>query len=397
MLLIVKFAMIMITAMKRILLAALAAVAVLAGCNKIERVGRNSSSGTSGQGSGQQTDFDLAFNSSWSVEYSGREYGATGTADIISVSGVPSNLKYLVSVINRENYASYEGDLKAFMRQERKDAADDYIYSGGSRNISFDVFRHGTWYAFVMGLDATGNLTGEYTYSKFEVSEEVPTEEYKKWLGSWKVKAPGLGFDYTLTITQQEANYVYRVDGWECYPKDRESYWKGEGFVMMDQEYLETFYDSGDMYFTSQYIQTYKETNGTNVDEIFLGEVDYDGILHPQGLYVLYDEGFDLAKAAFGNDGGTATLSPCRVIAVIEGEDFPTSFYQMRYFAIGGGETTYYNEKVPVFPIQMERSSQASQTSAVRLRSGLESRSPMRGRLFRPRTGQPQRASVRLR
>lgn len=367
----------------RILLVVAIAIAALSGCRKHDKPERQHNDGTEnsgGNGQGQQqgqATFNLVQNTSWTVTYDGREVRNGYKVEVINVDNIPANVIYIVSVINRENYATYGGDIEQFMKNELE-AAGDYIYEGSPEEILFDPFRHGTWYAFIMALDSNHNLTGEYAYSKFTVEEEAATEDFSKWLGNWT--ATQGQYSYDLTISSIENNFIYKVEGWETGKYLQEQ---------MNQEYLETFYDGGLMYFVSQYIGSYEENN-TTMEECFLGEIDYDGILNEQGVYLIQDEGIDLAYATLLSDG-TADITPCQVTTTIgtgnKSEEFTTTFFDMKYFvwSVGEGQWYHYNDDVATLPMTMKRSEAApASTKAVTVLRAHNNR-PLRGKVFVPK------------
>ena len=385
------------------LLAAVAVVSLAASCHKHEKISRQNGGGNGGSGEvvnpgNQQTVFQLSENTSWTIGYAGRANRGGSTVDVIETS-VPQNIIYLVSVINRENYSTYGGDLKSFMENERDwvmdldaDEQSFYIYSG-PQSIAFDPFRHGTWYAFIMALDSDYKLTGEYAYKIFEVEEEEATDDFKKWLGSWTVKGktdgkPARDVTYNLTVSSEEANYMYYVEGWEVFDGADEQ---------MNQEGLVTYYDRGDMYFVSQYIQSYEE-NGDTMEECFLGEIDYYGILHEQGIYLIENEGIDLAVAQMDKDG-KVSFQPCEVTTYIEDEEFTANFYDMKYFVWSQNDALWYhfNDNVAVFPLTMEKAAQqAPPPSGIARRGIAKPEKALRGKVYVPREQRKAKA-VRVR
>lgn len=381
----------------RFLLIAAIAVTAVAGCRKHDRPQRQNGGEGNGQeqGGGQEQQVvTLRENKTWSIEYGGRKTVQGVKVEEIIVSNVPSNTLYLVSVINRENYATYDGNLKEFMEAELEYAVKkDYIYSG-DQSIQFDPFRHGTWYAFIIAIDSDKKLTGEYAYLKFNVQEEEPTEDFLKWIGNWK--ATDGKITYNLAVSSLEANFIYRVDGWEVFDG---------ADVEMNLEYLETFYDGGDMYFTSQYITSYEDEdlNGVVVDECFLGEIDYDGILFPQDKYLITDENIDLACACLSG-ADKAVIQPCPITAVMsEGgktEDFETVFYRMKYFFWNTSThvwNAYNNVDTIVFPVNMTRVADAPAPNAIGRRGLATSKSAtraLRGKVHKARTQRAKAVKV---
>lgn len=379
----------------RFLLIAAIVVAAAAGCRKHERPQRQNGGEGNGQeqqgGGREQQVVTLKENKTWSIEYGGRQTVQGAKVEVINVSDVPSNTLYLVSVINRENYSTYEGDLKAFMQAELEYAlqfGNDYIYTGSPETILFDPFRHGTWYAFIIALDSEKNITGEYAYKKFEVEEEEPTEDFLKWIGDWS--ATDGKFVYNLKVSNLEANFMYRVDGWEVFTGAQEQ---------MTYEYLETFYDGGSMYFVSQFIQSYEDEGNNNVtmEECFLGEVDYDGILHSQGIYLITDEGLDLACATLKGEN-SAVIEPCMVTTNIEGEEFEAPFYDMKYFAWNTSDKQWYhyNDETMGFPVSMTRVANNPAPTSIGRRgvAKVTAEKALRGKLYKAKT---QRATSAVR
>lgn len=364
----------------RILFVMAIAIAALSGCRKHDRPERQNPGGGGNEGGGngqqqEQTVMKITENKNWVITYDGKDIRDGYKVEVITVDNVPANVIYIVSVINRDNYATYGGDLESFMKNELE-AAGDYIYEGSPQEILFDPFRHGTWYAFVMALDSNHKLTGEYAYSKFTVNEEEPTAEFNKWLGNWT--ATQGQYSYELTISSLEANFIYKVEGWETGKYLQEQ---------MNQEYLETFFDNGRMYFVSQFIGSYEENN-TTMEECFLGEVDYDGILNEQGIYLIQDEGIDLAYAALTDDNN-ANIVPCQVTTYIgnNNEEFTANFYDMKYFvwSVGEKQWFHYNDEVATLPMTMKRSQAAPASTKSVVAQRAQNNRPLRGKVFVPR------------
>ena len=362
----------------RLLFVVAIAIAALSGCRKHDRPDRQHPGGGSNEGDGnghttEQTIFQLKENKNWVISYGGKDVRDGAKVEVINIDNVPANIIYIVSVINRDNYDTYKGNVESFMKNELE-AAGDYIYEGSPEEILFDPFRHGTWYAFIMALDSNHKLTGEYAYSKFTVEEEEPTAEFNKWIGTWTATQGQYAYD--LTISSLEANYIYKVEGWETGNYLDEQ---------MNQEYIETFFDNGRMYFVSQYIQSYEE-NGTTMEECFLGEVDYDGILHEMGLYLIQDEGIDMAYASL-EDENNATITPCEVTTDIDGEEFTTNFHDMKYFvwSVGEQQWFHFNDVVATLPMTMKRvEAEPAGTKATAVMRGRSTR-PLRGKVFVPK------------
>lgn len=391
---------------RSIFLLAAAGLMALAACNKHEVVRHGNGDGTGDKEKPEPKPtytFKLQANDSWNIGYLGRKTfeendGSVIPVDAIDVSGVTAD-SYLVSVISRANYESYKGDVAQFLKDEAQ-YNNEYVYDAASVVINFDPFRHGTWYGFIIGLNPDKSASGEYAYAKFEVLEEEPTPDYLKWIGKWNI-SDGKGIFYPLVVSQLEANYIYQVDGWET----GSSIDKKEGTVM-DQEYLETFYDAptGSMYFTSQYIQSYTDDKLGDMDECFLGQIDYDGITQEMGLYIITDEGLDLAEARMTEGGEFANVLPCSVRTTVGDETFETNFFNMQYFGFAVKEEVWYpyNDNVPGFPMTMTKVEDAGQgdnppAAKIGRRSVKKASMPARAKVHVPKADRPAATAVRVR
>lgn len=386
----------------RILLIAAIAVVAAAGCRKHDRPQRQNG-GEGGQqqeqqGGREQQVVTVKENKTWQVEYTGRHSLNGEVVDVISTT-VPDNVIYLISVLSLDDYSSYNNDKLKFMQTELdwvmgmdKQVQKDYIYTGPA-TIYLNPLMHGDWYAFVIAVDSDYKITGEYSAICFQVEEEEPTQDFLKWVGAWKVTGktdgrPSRDVTYVLTIQSLEANYMYEVAGWETLEK-AENDW-----MQMDQETLVTYFDRGDMYFTSQYIQTYedKEYDDT-VEEVFLGEIAYKGTHATPGIFIIEEEDRDVAVAKLSEDGKKASIEPVEVTALIgegdEQENYTTVFYDMKYFGWSQKEMGWfvYNENVAVFPLSMEKieTAPAQVTKAPVLKRGTSTRA-LRGKVHKPRT-----------
>lgn len=390
----------------RYIAAAAVMAAVLAGCStRVEPYNRQ---GKQNQGQEQQKPQDKEItptpNKTWTISYEGRKVVDGAYTDEIRVNNVPAGQKYLVSVINRANYATYGGDLAAFLKNELE-YNSDYVYEGSPEVIQFGRLRHGQWYAFVIGLDANKNLTGEYTSIMFNVEEEEASQEYLEWLGNWSVSDGRI--EYEIKISQIESNQVYRIDGWEVR-KD------ATDWEQMNQEYLEAFFEPSNdrLYFVSQYITTYDDESldGASVDELFLGQIDYAGLTEEQGLYIVPDENFDLAYAEADIDD-KAYVSPCDIRVAVGNDDFAGKFYCMQYVyqEVQSGQWHVYNNDVIRFyddygvmkPLTMTRksTSQDNKPSGIMKRNGkvsvAEEEKPLRARVYQPRSERKAKGVVR--
>lgn len=323
-------------------------------------------------------------NANWQVSYEGRKVVDGSYVEEIRVNNVPAEQQYLVSIINKANYSSYGGDLLEFFKYELAHNSD-YVYQGSPAVIQCERFRHGTWYAFVIGLNKNKELTGEYAYCMFTVEEEAPSAEYLSWLGNWTVSDGNIS--YNIKVSKIEANNVYRIDGWEV--RNDTYYW-----VQMNQEYLEAFFEpaNGRLYFVSQYITSYydESLDGATVDELFLGLIKHNG-----STYIVPTEGIDLAYAQH-DDEELASVRPCSIKIDIDNDTFEGNFSCMQYVyqEVQNGNWHFYNKEsisllrnVTMVKTKGEANIPRS-TVMLRGKAHLTSEDkPLRGIVYEPRAG----------
>jgi hypothetical protein len=279
-------------------------------------------------------------NTTWKIAYNGRVDKDGGRVEEIVITDVPSNQKYIVSVISLAQYVTFGGDIMDYLNYELEHNSD-YVYQGSPQTIYLNPVRHGTWYAFIIGLDKDKKLTGEFAFNSFDVAEESESAEYKFWIGDWTVSDGTVS--YNLQISHIENNQVYRIDGWEVRRN------APSGWTQMDQEYLEAFFEpsNGRLYFQSQYICTYtdQDLNGEMVDELFLGQIYYNGIQEGEGYYIIPQEGIDLAYAEKTADN-KGTLQPCNIETNVGADLFQGKICRMQYLyqEIKSGGFHFYND-----------------------------------------------------
>ncbi|MBQ9892474.1 MAG: hypothetical protein IJM35_04890 [Bacteroidales bacterium] len=350
--------------MKRtiILLTAVAAAMLAASCNK--HVEHRTS-----------TTITLNQRSDWTIAYMGREDyeeedGYLSRVERMKVE-CPGAEYFIIRTITRDDLKDlYGSDWLTFFREEAR--AADFITDaegGYPQDQLFDLLRHGSYNAFLIGLDSRGKPTGDYAVSNITVKEDPATDGFKRWLGKWNVK--GTKVSYDIEITSLENNFVFRVDGWEC----------GEDIdpktgTQMSQEYLETYFERENdlMYFTSQYIQSYEDKdfglreNNYAVDEMFMGCITYNG----EDL-IITSEDIDIAAGKLAQDGVSGTIEGIGLkVDIDDRTTIDTEITQIKYMFTPDWENWYfYNENVPYLPLTLTktggpRASSARQASPAR-------------------------------
>ena len=344
---------------------ALAAIAALAlnGCIKHEpynghRPGPDDGGGNGG-GTPSEEKLVLRERTDWTVRYVSRE-------DWINEDGVYEKVEhfsflysgngyYIVRIVRPDDFKNaYDSDAAAFFTYEGKrlvedaknDGVDfwqytDEVFTSKIKDILFNRLRSGTWIAFMFEMDANGKVTGDYAESTFTIQEEVATEAFSKWLGSWRATNGLMGYD--LTISSIDNNFLYRIDGWEV----------GDAAAFdMDLEYLEgEFWEpNGFLYIRSQYLGTYDDENLGTVDELFMGNIFDSG-----GLKLITDEGIDIAVMVWQGEK-KAELQGAEVTISTNNGDYSTKFHSIQYYmwAHKNSEWYPYNDNVAKLPLKME-------------------------------------------
>ena len=345
---------------------ALAAIAALAltGCIKHEPYGHrpdpDDGGGNGGHGGGgtSQEQLIVREHAEWAFQYVGREDYLNDYGEIERVERFRHKYSgtgyFIIRIVRPEDFKNeYQSDAAGFFTFEAEslltDAKNDgvnfwqytdEVFDARTPDILFNRLRSGTWTAFLIELDNTGKVTGNYAETTFTLQQETASAAYNKWLGKWLVSNNLMG--YELEISALDNNFLYRIDGWE----------RGQaaGF-QMDQEYLEGEFwaPNGFLYIRSQFLGTYDDDNLGTVDELFMGN-----IFDSNGLTIITDEGIDLAVMV-PMEGGTAELQPMEVTLKTDNGDYTTKFHSMQYYmwAHKTGEWHPYNANVPELPLTM--------------------------------------------
>ena len=345
---------------------ALAAIAALAltGCIKHEpynghRPDDGGGSGHGGGGTPSEEKLVLRERTDWKVQYLAREDWVNDDGSLEKVEHFSflynGSGYYIVRLVRPDDFKeAYDSDAAAFFTFEAKslleDASNDgvnfwqytdEVFTSKIKDIFFNRLRSGTWIAFMIELDAQGKATGDYAETNFTIQEEVATEAFSKWLGTWLATNGLMG--YELTISSVDNNYLYRIDGWEV----------GDAAAFdMNLENLEgEFWEpNGFLYIRSQYLGTYDDDNLGTVDELFMGNIFDSG-----GLKLITDEGIDIAVMVWQGEN-KAELQGAEVTINTNNGDYTTKFHSIQYYmwAHKNSEWYPYNDNVAKLPLKME-------------------------------------------
>ena len=248
-----------------------------------------------------------------------------------------------------------DSDFEAYYKSEVRALFEDYqssfgIEEGSSKwnnivskgDIAWQEprLRSGDWHLFMIGLDPDGELSGLYQSYGFNIEQEVATDEYNRWLGTWAVADMSGSEYFDITIIPSENNMWYYMGGWESS--------NVYAFDTNDPSLMpELFFDkmTGKMYFVSQYVNT-MISDTESVDFYFSGTFTY-GQTYVLGQEVL---NFKMAQSSFIN-------SECSE-ARIEGQNFTQSgmafpIEQICYLYYNGGSPGAISLIIPTLPLRL--------------------------------------------
>ena len=241
---------------------------------------------------------------------------------------------------NRDLRALFE-DYQSSFGFEEGSSKWKTVLSSGDITCSEQRLRSGDWIAYMVGIDTDGELSGMYQALEFNVKAETPTEEYKRWIGTWAVSDSD-GFLFNIEIIPSENNMWYYLSGWEST--------NIFGFDTNDPALMpELFFDkaTGKMFFVSQYLNTL--TSGTDaIDFYFTGTFIYGN------TYVLGDEVLNLRMAE------TIFVASDYTEAMIKSLDFVTSgmsfpIESICYMYYAGSQPSAISLAPPTIPLSMHK------------------------------------------
>lgn len=242
---------------------------------------------------------------------------------------------------NRDLRSLFEDYKSSFGIEEGSSKWKDVLCSG---NITWPEqrLRSGEWHVFMVGIDPDGELSGLYQTLQFEVEQEVATDDYLKWVGTWAVSDLSGTALFDIAIIPSENNMWYYMGGWEST--------NIYGFDTYDQSLMpELFFDksTGKICFVSQYVNTML-TDTEALDFYFSGTFTYGN------TYVLGDEVLNLrmAESSFTNaDCKAARINSLNFIN--SGMEFPIESICYMYY--NGGQPSSISLSVPVLPLNMTK------------------------------------------
>ena len=257
---------------------------------------------------------------------------------------------YVVVTLKDSDFEYYYGrDLRSLFEDyhssfgfEEGSSKWKSVLNSGDITWSEQRLRSGEWTAYMIGIDPDGELSGLYQTLQFTVEQEVPTDAYNRWLGTWMVSDRSGAELFEIQIIPSENNMWYYMGGWEST--------NIYSFDTYDPSLMpELFFDkeTGKMYFVSQYVNTMLSGSET-LDFYFSGTFTYGN------TYVLGDEVLNLrmAESIFVNSSYTDAMINALEF-VNSGMAFPIESICYMYY--NGSQPSSISLAVPTLPLNMTK------------------------------------------
>lgn len=301
-------------------------------------------------------------NMNWNITYDGRTEGILpGSMETIEFDNFKctstDDEPYLIALIKDSDYKAYQKDPDHKLKI--RTFFEDYIASTGIESSEWaevlekgdciwkeQRLRHGDWIVFMVGVDEEGELTGLYRQVATVIEEEIPTDEFNKWLGTWDVTGydQGVRYDFRLSILSSEANMWYYSIGWEP-----------NNIYAFDPAFLpvEIFFDkiTGNAYLVSQYVTSAVDEIGNQRDFYFYGTFQFGD----SSTFVDIDN-MKVAEIKMTNAANTeARVTGLTFNTTQAGSQLSFQFSEVIYYMTDGVNGTAISMSHPDFPFTMKK------------------------------------------
>lgn len=232
----------------------------------------------------------------------------------------------------------------------------------------------GDYVLVVYGFDGNAQHTQTYSTLEFSIEEEVATEAYNSWLGTYRFSGQVEStddydqsilkdMDYFITIEAVDNNNVYGVRGWECLPPTGYDW---ENVVDVDWEKdIMGYEDSESKFVFPAYFNNGKlEIRETGITYLQFGA----GSTYTMGMYgYAYDDAYDvvsptlsegtaMAQAEPVDDAGKTTLVGLDAVYQNGTEKVEYTYLKMGYIAYDPATYAYITVNPAMkFPIDITK------------------------------------------
>lgn len=228
---------------------------------------------------------------SWSISYKERRVSADDPdveSEVLEckVTDVDSLNTYVPCLLSKADFQSaYGGDLRKCF--------EDYVSFRNLEHVKWvnvvscedselveDRLRHGDYVAFMIGIDAEGELTGYYARTEFSLAQESASDAYRRWVGRWTLSGryKDTKITYEVDIQSDENNLYYRMYGYES--TSASDYFKTVPDDLPILLYFEK--SSGDVYVVSEALADLPDETLAELYDFYLYgcvEVEYSGYM----------------------------------------------------------------------------------------------------------------------
>lgn len=289
-------------------------------------------------------------NDNWSIERGERSVNPSDRMEYDNfICSSEDDETYVVLPIKVSDFEFYyQNDMRALFEDFHADfglevGASQWqnVLKEGDVTWSEQRLRSSDWIVYMLGIDRDGELSGLYQEYRFKIEQEVSTEEYNRWIGTWQVSDKnGLNL-FSISILPSENNLWFYLAGWE----GNNLYFDTADPALM----VETFFnkETGKMEFVSQYVNTM-------VQDIESIDFYFSGTFYYGGNYVIDLMNYKMAETSFTS----ADYTEARVEGldlVDPGRGLNVPIQAVCYFYYRGSQPSSISLEVPNLPLTLKK------------------------------------------
>lgn len=289
-------------------------------------------------------------NDNWSIERGERSINPSDHMEYdnfeISSSDEETYVVLPIKVSDFEFY--YKNDMRSLFEDYHADFGLEVgssqwrtILKSGDITWSEQRLRSSQWIVYMIGIDADGELSGLYQEYRFTIEQEVATDAYNRWLGTWQVSDRNGRDLFSISVIPSENNLWFYLAGWE----GDNLYFDTADPALM----IETFFnkETGKMEFVSQYVNTMIQDTET-IDFYFSGTFYYGG------NYVIDLMNYKMAETSFSNaDYTEARVDGLNLVDPVRGLNVPIQ--AVCYFYYRGSQPSAISLEIPSLPLSLKK------------------------------------------
>ena len=289
-------------------------------------------------------------NDNWSIERGERSINPSDHMEYDNFEISSSDEEtYVVLPIKESDFEFYyKNDMRSLFEDYHADFGLEVgssqwrtILKSGDITWSEQRLRSSQWIVYMIGIDADGELSGLYQEYRFTIEQEVATDAYNRWLGTWQVSDRNGRDLFSISVIPSENNLWFYLAGWE----GDNLYFPTDDPALM----IETFFnkETGKMEFVSQYVNTMIQDTET-IDFYFSGTFYYGG------NYVIDLMNYKMAETSFSNSDYTeARVDGLNLVDPVRGLNVPIQ--AVCYFYYRGSQPSAISLEIPSLPLSLKK------------------------------------------